>query len=78
LRFGAAPGSQGPYADHTKGSALGSYAYLDGSTGSFISDASLKTPALGATAVTCEMSFWYFDPSSNTGSLTVFTYFKLA
>lgn len=51
--------SSGPSADHTTGSASGKFALVEGSTGSLFSSAIYDTPVLGATSVTCVLTFWY-------------------
>lgn len=68
---GNSPSFLGPQFDHTLGTNKGSYALVEGSTGTFFSSATLSTPTLGATAVTCTMTFWYHMFGSQAGSLQV-------
>lgn len=58
--------SIGPSADHTMSSNLGAFALVEDSTGTLYSSAVFETPALGATSVTCILSFWYHGSSDGT------------
>ena len=71
LYSGDSPALLGPKFDHTLGTIKGTYALVEGSTGTLFSSAELDTVTLGATGPTCTMSFWYHMYGSQAGTLQV-------
>ena len=71
LYSGDSPALLGPKFDHTLGTIKGTYALVEGSSGTLFSSAELDTVTLGATGPTCTMSFWYHMYGSQAGTLQV-------
>jgi len=58
-----------PNKDHTKGTGAGSFVFVEGSRGDFLSSAVLSSPDLPAVGSSCLMTFWYNINGKTSGSL---------
>ncbi|XP_072014819.1 MAM and LDL-receptor class A domain-containing protein 2-like [Amphiura filiformis] len=62
----------GPSKDHTYGDALGHYMYVDASSGSAYSKATMKTPWIREASSTCMFNFWVHMHGQDIGGLGVY------
>eukprot|EP00794_Sanderia_malayensis_P017044 gene17044-18759_t len=62
----------GPTVDHTRGNANGYYMYVEASSGTSYSLATLESPNMKQAAATCQMNFWYHMYGTGIGDLRVY------
>ena len=70
---GTPTNNTGPSVDHTRGTALGYYMYVDANNGRYNSMAQLQTPTLQQASSTCQYTFWYHMSGRSIGKLSVAT-----
>ncbi|EDO47788.1 predicted protein [Nematostella vectensis] len=71
-RGGTPSANTGPTVDHTLGTALGWYMYVEASNGNSYDLGRLESGSLKQSSATCQMNFWYHMYGTGIGSLYVY------